>query len=173
MTALTPAQLTSILQYHLLPGAKSAADLQSGGAMQSTGYTFPANGTNKTSLSLNTSSGVKLTDAALTVASVTAPNLNASNGIIHQVDKVLVPPGVLNVVQMAQVNPTTFSTLVSSVESANLNLNPAVGRGQRADEAGLQARRECPPDCLSGGCEQQRQRPEAADLRPCSASPMR
>ena len=39
------------------------------------------------------------------------------------------------------------------------NLNPAVGRGRGADEAGLQARRECPPDCLSGGCEQQRQRP--------------
>jgi transforming growth factor-beta-induced protein len=43
----------------------------------------------------------------------------ASNGVIHVIDKVLVPPGVLNVVQMAQLNPA-FSTLVGAVVSANL-----------------------------------------------------
>jgi transforming growth factor-beta-induced protein len=63
---------------------------------------------------------VKITDAALTQATVAAADVNAVNGIIHVVDKVLVPPGVLNVVQMAQVNPATFSTLVSSVVSAGL-----------------------------------------------------
>jgi P-type Cu+ transporter len=30
-------------------------------------------------------------------------------------------------------------------------LNPAFGRGRGADEAGLKARRECPPDCRPGG----------------------
>ncbi len=118
VTALTPAQLTSILQYHLLPSIKTAADLQSGGATQSTAYTFPANATTKATLSLNTSNGVKLTDAALTQATVTSANLNASNGIIHQVDKVLVPPGVLNLLQTAQVNPGTFSALGAAVGKA-------------------------------------------------------
>ena len=115
---LTRAQLKSILQYHLLPSAKSAADLQSGGATQSTAYTFPANANSKATLSLNTSNGVKLTDAALTTATVTSANLGASNGIIHQVDKVLLPPGVLNLLQTAQVNPSTFSALGAAVTKA-------------------------------------------------------
>ncbi len=48
----------------------------------------------------------------LTEATVTAANVAASNGVIHVIDKVLVPPGVLNLVQMAQLNPAAFSTLV-------------------------------------------------------------
>jgi uncharacterized surface protein with fasciclin (FAS1) repeats len=43
----------------------------------------------------------------------------ASNGVIHVIDKVLVPPGVLTVVQMAQSNPV-FSVLVEAVVAANL-----------------------------------------------------
>ena len=50
----------------------------------------------------------------LNEATVTTADVPASNGVIHVVDKVLVPPGVLNVVQMAQANPT-FSTLVAMV----------------------------------------------------------
>ena len=60
-----------------------------------------------------------ITDAVLTTARVTAANVEASNGIIHAIDKVLVPPGVLNVVQMAQANPL-FDTLVGAVVTANL-----------------------------------------------------
>ena len=50
---------------------------------------------------------------------MTTANVAASNGIVHVVDKVLVPPGVLNIVQMAQANPL-FTTLVGAVVSANL-----------------------------------------------------
>jgi transforming growth factor-beta-induced protein len=70
-------------------------------------------------LTLSTTANVKITDAALTTATVTTADVPASNGVVHVIDKVLVPPGVLNIVPMAQVNPI-FSTLVSAVVTANL-----------------------------------------------------
>ncbi|MEI2678152.1 MAG: fasciclin domain-containing protein [Burkholderiaceae bacterium] len=114
--ALPAPVLANILTYHLLPDEKSAADLAAGGATQGTLYSF---GGSPATLSLNTTSGVAITDAALTTARVTAANVNASNGVIHAIDKVLVPPGVLNIVQMAQVNPL-FDTLVGAVVAADL-----------------------------------------------------
>lgn len=116
VAALDGPTLAKILQYHVLPSKKLAADLVAGGATQPTLYAFegaPAK------LSLDTSSGVSLGDAALTSAAVTTPDLPASNGVIHVIDKVLVPPGVLTLVQMAQVNPS-FSVLVDAVVTANL-----------------------------------------------------
>ena len=62
---------------------------------------------------------MKLKDAVLTEATVTSADVAATNGVVHVIDKVLVPPGVLNIVQMAQLNPA-FSTLVGAVVDANL-----------------------------------------------------
>ena len=116
VTALDGPTLAKILQYHVLPSKKLAADLVAGGATQPTLYSFEGSAT---TLALNTSAGVKITDEVLTQATVTTANVAASNGVIHVIDKVLVPPGVLNVVQMAQLNPT-FSVLVEAVVAANL-----------------------------------------------------
>ncbi|XVJ68386.1 MAG: fasciclin domain-containing protein [Rhizobacter sp.] len=116
VNALPASALANILTYHVLPSRKTAADLTAGGATQTTLYSF---GGSATTLALNTSSGVRITDAVLTQANVTAANVQATNGIVHVVDKVLVPPGVLTVVQMAQANPV-FSTLVGAVGSAGL-----------------------------------------------------
>ncbi|MCC2971466.1 fasciclin domain-containing protein [Massilia sp. IC2-476] len=116
VNALPPAALQSILNYHVLGSKKLAADLNAGGATQATAYTYagaPAR------LNFDFTGGVKITDAALTVANVTTTNVPASNGVIHAIDKVLVPPGVLNIVQMAQANPQ-FSSLVGAVVAANL-----------------------------------------------------
>jgi transforming growth factor-beta-induced protein len=108
--------LAKVLKFHVLPTRQSAADLAAGGDVQATLYEFE--GTPAT-LKLDTSNGVKITDAVLTQASVTTADVPASNGVIHAVDKVLVPPGVLNVVQMAQLNPA-FSVLVEAVVAADL-----------------------------------------------------
>lgn len=116
VAALDGPTLASILQYHVLPTKKLAADLGAGGPTQDTLYTFDGAAA---TLALDTTSGVKITDEVLTQAAVTTANVPASNGVIHVIDKVLVPPGVLNVVQMAQLNPA-FSTLVGAVVTANL-----------------------------------------------------
>lgn len=115
--ALSPADLSSILTYHVVPGAKSAADLRAGGSAQSTAYSFDGAATK---LSLNAANGVVITDAVLASAQVTAADVPANNGVIHVIDKVLIPPGVLNVVQMAQANPAAFSSLVGAVVKTGL-----------------------------------------------------
>lgn len=116
VNALPASALQSILSYHVLGSKKLSADLAAGGATQATTYNF-ANAPAR--LNFDFSSGVKITDAALTTATVATANVAASNGVIHAIDKVLIPPGVLNVVQMAQANPQ-FSSLVGAVVTANL-----------------------------------------------------
>ena len=116
VTALDGPTLAKILQYHVLPAKRMAADLVAGGATQATLYSFEGA---PSTLALNTSSGVRITDEVLTQATVTTADVPASNGVIHVVDKVLVPPGVLNIVQMAKLNPS-FSVLVEAVVAANL-----------------------------------------------------
>ena len=117
VTALSAADLGKILTYHVLPGTKSAADLKAGGATQATAYNFAGSAAR---IALDTSSGVAITDAALATARVTVADVGANNGVVHVIDKVLVPPGVLNVVQMAQANPGTFSALVDAVVATGL-----------------------------------------------------
>lgn len=116
VTALDGPTLAKILQYHVLPTKKLASDLVAGGSTQPTLYSFEGAAS---TLGVSTTGGVKLTDEVLTQATVTAADVPASNGVIHVIDKVLVPPGVLNVVQMAQLNPA-FSVLVEAVVAANL-----------------------------------------------------
>jgi uncharacterized surface protein with fasciclin (FAS1) repeats len=117
VTALPADALASILSYHVLPARLSAANVIAGGASQPTIYTFSGQAA---TLAVSTAGGVRFGDAVLTQATVTTPDVPASNGVIHVIDKVLVPPGVLTVVQMAQANPAAFSTLVGRVVSANL-----------------------------------------------------
>ncbi len=117
VTALDGPTLAKILTYHVLPTRKTAADLMAGA--QPTLYTFSSA---PATLAVTTSGGVRFGDAVLTQAKVTTADVAASNGVIHVIDKVLIPPGVLNIVQMAQANPA-FSTLVSSVVTAGLASN--------------------------------------------------
>lgn len=117
VAALDGATLAKILSYHVLPSTLNAAAIVAGGATQATLYTYP--GSTPATLAVDTSSGVKLTDAAYNTATVTLADVGASNGVIHVIDKVLVPPGVLTVVQMAQTNPN-FSVLVEAVVTAGL-----------------------------------------------------
>lgn len=117
VAALSAADLTKILTYHVVPGTRYAADLKAGAATQSTAYSFEGS---PTTFALNTSSGVSITDSVLATSNVTNADVRANNGVIHVVDKVLIPPGVLNLVQMAQTNPGAFSSLVSAVVATDL-----------------------------------------------------
>jgi len=71
--------LTSILTYHVLPGEVMAADVTAGDAATVEGST----------IAITTEGGVKVNDA-----NVTATDVDASNGVIHVIDAVLVPPSV-------------------------------------------------------------------------------
>jgi uncharacterized surface protein with fasciclin (FAS1) repeats len=117
VAALDGATLAKILTYHVLPARKDAAALAAGGTTEATLYNFP--GTTPATLGVSTTNGVELTDAVYNTATVTTADVAASNGVIHVIDKVLVPPGVLTVVQMAQTNPA-FSILVEAVVKADL-----------------------------------------------------
>jgi uncharacterized surface protein with fasciclin (FAS1) repeats len=73
------AKLAAILSYHVVPGRIASADLA---GVRTTPATVQG-----TSLSVDTRSGVKINGA-----SVTTPDVAASNGTIHVIDTVLLPP---------------------------------------------------------------------------------
>lgn len=114
VAALPGTELAKVLQYHVVAGRNLAASLTTGNL--GTLYTFSGSAA---TLKVDTTAGVQITDEILTVATVTTADLQASNGVIHVIDKLLVPPGVLNVVQMAQLNGT-FSSLVNAVVATGL-----------------------------------------------------
>jgi uncharacterized surface protein with fasciclin (FAS1) repeats len=73
-----PAQLKSVLLYHVVPGRVTAA--------QVTGLSS-ATTVNGADLNVSTSGGMVM----INDATVTQTNINASNGIIHVIDTVLMP----------------------------------------------------------------------------------
>lgn len=119
VNALPAEALASVLTYHVLPATKQAATLTATAtSSEPTLYQFNGQAAN---LRLNVSGGaLSITDATLARANVTATNVAASNGVIHVVDRVLIPPGVLTVVQMARLNPE-LSSLASALDQRNLS----------------------------------------------------
>ncbi len=105
--ALTKETLTPILLYHVLgTEAKSS--------MITTGYystLSPAQGSTL-SLKVDVSSGVKLNKTT----NVTTADVDVKNGVIHVIDKVLLPPTVVD----QALNNDSFSILVQAVVKANL-----------------------------------------------------
>lgn len=71
--------LTSILTYHVVSGKIMSTDVMAGDAPSVEGST----------IALGTTDGVQVNDAT-----VIAADVEASNGVIHVIDKVLVPPTV-------------------------------------------------------------------------------
>ena len=102
--------LREVLLNHVVNGTNLSTSL-------STGYVKTlgkgsASDSNTLSMFINTTSGVRLNG----VASVTTPDIVASNGVIHVVDAVI---GLPTVVTHAAANPS-FSTLVSLLTQQNL-----------------------------------------------------
>lgn len=103
-----PAEtLKPILLYHVLGESKTSA-------MISNGYyssLSPAQG-RTVSMYIGTDDGVKINGAA----SVTAADIQTSNGVIHAIDAVLLPPTVVDLA----VKNDNFTSLVSAVVGAGL-----------------------------------------------------
>ena len=103
--------LQEILTYHVLSGSVDAAAATSLAGM-----------TNNTATTVETST-VTLTVATGSLfvnrSQVITPDVMADNGIIHAIDKVLIPPNYFNVVETAQADGR-FNTLVTAVVEAGL-----------------------------------------------------
>ena len=104
------ALLTAVLTYHVLPAKVLRADVPAGKAITTVqGGIFKVDAVG---------SDLVITDGRNRTAKITATNLETSNGVIHVVDKVILPADK-NVVQTAQALPD-FSILVDAVVAANL-----------------------------------------------------
>jgi len=77
-------QLAAILTYHVVEGEVMAADVQPGEVTTVNGATFD--------VSTGMDGGVEITDGQGNTATVTATDIEASNGVIHVIDAVLLPP---------------------------------------------------------------------------------
>ena len=108
--ALTPAQVTSvltpILTYHVL-AAKVA----------STGV--PASDTVKTLNGKNIYASKNANGVFINGIQVSAADLNATNGVVHKIAGVLVPP-TQTIAEIVIANPGTFSLLLAAVQRAGL-----------------------------------------------------
>jgi len=84
------AQLTGVLTYHILPGTVLAADI--GKAIENAkGKAVLATMGGGTLTATREGDRIVLTDGAGTRATVTAADQQYSNGVVHQIDAVLMP----------------------------------------------------------------------------------
>lgn len=101
------ADLTNILLYHVIGSKAMSTDLQSGYLP-----TLSKMGDNSISMYINLANGVAINKNT----KVTTADVMAKNGVIHVVDKVILPPSVVNIA----LDNDNFSILVQAVVKAGL-----------------------------------------------------
>lgn len=99
----TPAELTKVLTYHVISGKLMAADLNAGAATTVNGG----------AVTIGLTGGVTVNDANVKTA-----DIEASNGVIHLIDKVLIPEnldlsGMVPSAAEAAIATPSLSTLVA------------------------------------------------------------
>ena len=101
------ATLTEILLYHVIGSKAMSTDL-------ATGYlpTLATFSDNNMSVYIELDNGVYINGGTM----VTTPDIEADNGVIHVVDKVILPPSVVDIA----IANNNFSILVSAVVKAGL-----------------------------------------------------
>jgi uncharacterized surface protein with fasciclin (FAS1) repeats len=109
------ALLTAVLTYHVLPARVLRADVPAGKAITTVqGGIFKVDAAG---------SGLQITDGRNRTANITATDLPATNGVVHVVDKVILPAN-RTVVQTAIAQSTAatpqFKLLVEAVVAAGL-----------------------------------------------------
>ena len=92
-----PALLKKVLTYHVIPASAMAADLKNGMKY-------------KTVEGENVVAHIKGKVVKLGGATVTMADVKASNGVIHAIDKVLIPPSGLKSASAAKMKKTKAAT---------------------------------------------------------------
>ena len=120
--------LATILTYHVIPGAAAlSTDLTDGQTLTTL---------QGASLTVSTNGGVFIGDATDTDAEVTLANVETSNGVVHIIDKILLPQTILDALADIILVPITdlaianenLQSLVAALTAANGDL-PTVLRG--------------------------------------------
>ena len=109
---LTAAQLTPILQYHVLSTRVPAANLQTANSVPTQTLLTGANGV---AYVTKTSSG----SVSVNGKRVTTADIAADNGVVHIIDGVLMPPST-NAVALLVSDPANYSLLTTAVTRAGL-----------------------------------------------------
>jgi transforming growth factor-beta-induced protein len=112
LNTLSDEDLTEILLYHVIPGEVASTDLPEGQLYASTASATGPNGAALSILVERSGTTVTVNNAA----NVSTPDVDASNGVIHIVDAVILP---LDVVGHASAN-ANYSSLVGAVDGAGL-----------------------------------------------------
>jgi len=112
LNTISDEDLTKVLLYHVLGGAKIASgDLGEGQTYASTASTYGPDDTQLSVLIEKGSNGVVLNGTA----NVTTADVDATNGVIHIIDEVIMP---LDVVEHASAN-SNFTSLVGALAAAD------------------------------------------------------
>lgn len=101
--------LTAVLTYHVLGSTVPLASVPVGKAITPVGGGF---------FKIESTGGLKITDGRNRVSNITATDIQARNGVVHLVDRVLLPAN-RDIVATAQALPD-FSILVEAVVAAGL-----------------------------------------------------
>jgi uncharacterized surface protein with fasciclin (FAS1) repeats len=101
--------LTAVLSYHVLGSKVARADVPVGKAITPLAGGF---------FKIEASGGLKVTDGRNRVSNITATDIQASNGVVHLLDRVLLPADK-DIVATASALPD-FSILVEAVAAAGL-----------------------------------------------------
>ena len=101
--------LTAVLSYHVLGSKVARADVPVGKAITPLAGGF---------FKIEATGGLKVTDGRNRVSNITATDIQASNGVVHLLDRVLLPADK-DIVATASVLPD-FSILVEAVAAAGL-----------------------------------------------------
>ncbi len=115
--ALPIPTLRAILLYHVLPGSLTGPDLLAGGASLTT--SLVQSGATLT-LPLDKTNGLRVTDSIGRIGIVGLTDVPNDNGVFHVVDRVLMPPGLLTVLQTVRSDPDRFSALAGAVSAPAL-----------------------------------------------------
>lgn len=110
------ALLAAVLKYHVLPASVTRAQVLPGRPVT------PVEG-GYFKIDAASSGALSITDGRNRVSQVVRPDQIARNGIVHVIDKVLLPPNrtVVETAQaLAAANPGEFTVLVEAVVAANL-----------------------------------------------------
>ena len=115
LNSISDEALKEVLLYHVLGGAKiTSGDLADGQTYASTASTYGPNATQLSVLIEKSANGVVLNGTT----NVSTPDVDATNGVIHIVDEVLMP---LDIVGHASVN-SNFTSLVGALAAADGDL---------------------------------------------------